>query len=205
MSYYFFAEKMWVAFAFAKATHIFLAKNNSAYAICKSYSHFFSKITCEFDIVLIRTVHILTTNELVKLTTLWTTGPRSRRSKGGLHAGSRDYDTRSCVTAMPDRLGWRTSNRDDQMHVSVCSVVLSVDLWQSPSQIMSSPTPLCPVIATPWPSVKSTLQKRHYEVFCFLIFSQKTGFDISCKLSPLEMSNPIIWGKYENYHWFVVC
>ena len=48
-----FAEKMCVAFAFAKAT-----------------SHFFSKNTCEFNIVLTRTVSILTTNELVKLTML---------------------------------------------------------------------------------------------------------------------------------------
>ena len=42
----------------------------------KSYSHFFSKNTCELDIVLTRTVNILTTNELVKLSTLCTTGPR---------------------------------------------------------------------------------------------------------------------------------
>ena len=42
---------MWVAFA--KATHIFFSKN-----------------TCEFDMVLTRTVNVLTTNELVKLTTL---------------------------------------------------------------------------------------------------------------------------------------
>ena len=45
-----FAEKMWVAFPFAKATYIFSAKNNS-----------------ELDIVLPRTVNFLTTNELVKL------------------------------------------------------------------------------------------------------------------------------------------
>ena len=51
----FFAEKMWVAFAL-------------------SYSHFFSKNTCEFDTVLTRTVNVLPTNELVKLMTLWTTG-----------------------------------------------------------------------------------------------------------------------------------
>ena len=44
---------MCVAFAFAKATHIFFSKNN-----------------CELDIVLPRTVNILTTNEFVKLTTL---------------------------------------------------------------------------------------------------------------------------------------
>ena len=54
-----FADKMWAAFAFAKATHIFSAKN-----------------ICESDIVLTRTVNILTTNKLVKLTMLWTTGPR---------------------------------------------------------------------------------------------------------------------------------
>ena len=53
-----FAEKNWVAFAYAKATHIFISKN-----------------TCELDIVLTRTVKILITNELIKLTTLWTTGP----------------------------------------------------------------------------------------------------------------------------------
>ena len=43
----------------AKATHIFFVKN-----------------TCELNIVLTRTVNILTTNELVKLTMLQTTGPR---------------------------------------------------------------------------------------------------------------------------------
>ena len=34
-----------------------------------------SKNACELDIVLTRTFNILTTNELVKLTMLWTTGP----------------------------------------------------------------------------------------------------------------------------------
>ena len=43
--------------------------------ICKSYSHFFRKNTGELDIVLTRTVNILTTNKLIKLTMLWTTGP----------------------------------------------------------------------------------------------------------------------------------
>ena len=33
----------------------------SSFCICKSYSHFFSKNTCELDIVLTRTVNILTT------------------------------------------------------------------------------------------------------------------------------------------------
>ena len=90
---------MWAAFAFAKATHTFqqkhlwiryctssnmaymliflLKKNVSSFCICKSYSHFFSKNIYELDIVLTRPVNILTSNELVKLTTLWTTGPWS--------------------------------------------------------------------------------------------------------------------------------
>ena len=56
----FLLKKMWVAFALAKATHIFFSKN-----------------TCELDILLTRTVNILTTNELIKLTQLWTSGPWS--------------------------------------------------------------------------------------------------------------------------------
>ena len=55
---------------------IFMLKNVSSFCICKSYSHFFCKNTCELDIVLTRTVNILTTNKLVKLMMLWTTGPR---------------------------------------------------------------------------------------------------------------------------------
>ena len=56
-----FAEKMWVAFA-------------------KSYSHFFSKNNYDLDIVLNRTVNILTTNKLVKLTMFWTTEPDYKRT-----------------------------------------------------------------------------------------------------------------------------
>ena len=48
----------------------FLLKNMSSFCKSKSYSHFFSKNTCELVIVLIRTVNILTTNKLVKLTML---------------------------------------------------------------------------------------------------------------------------------------
>ena len=51
-------------------TLIFLLKKK-----VKSYSHFFSKNTCELDIVHTRTVNILTTYELVKLTTLGKIGP----------------------------------------------------------------------------------------------------------------------------------
>ena len=53
---------MWVAFAFAKATHIFFSKN-----------------TCELDIVLTRTVNNLTTNELVKLRRFEQLGPAEYR------------------------------------------------------------------------------------------------------------------------------
>ena len=48
-----FAEKMCVVFALAKPTHIFFSKN-----------------TCELDNVLTRTVNILTTNKLIKLSML---------------------------------------------------------------------------------------------------------------------------------------
>ena len=50
--------------------NIFAEKNVSSFCICKSYSHFFSKNTCELDIVLTGTVNILTINELVKITML---------------------------------------------------------------------------------------------------------------------------------------
>ena len=60
-------------------THIFAEKNVSSFCICKSYSHFFSKNTCELDIVLTRTFNILTTNYTIKLMMLLTTGPCVRR------------------------------------------------------------------------------------------------------------------------------
>ena len=50
--------------------NIFAEKNVSSFCISKSYSHFFSKNNCELDIVLTGIVNIMTTNELVKLTTL---------------------------------------------------------------------------------------------------------------------------------------
>ena len=49
---------------------IFFAEKKNVSSFCI----FVSKNTCELDIALTRTVNILTTNELVKLTTLWTTG-----------------------------------------------------------------------------------------------------------------------------------
>ena len=40
--------------------------------------------------------------------------------------------------------------------------------------------------------------RRYIEIF-FLIFSQETGFDNSCKLSPMEIigmkCQPVFWGK----------
>ena len=45
-----------------------------AYIYGDIFTFFFSKNTCELDIVLTRTVKILTTNKLVKLTMLWRTG-----------------------------------------------------------------------------------------------------------------------------------
>ena len=51
-----------------KTLIIFLLKKNvSSFCICKSYSHIFQQKYCELDILLTRTVNILTTNELVKL------------------------------------------------------------------------------------------------------------------------------------------
>ena len=55
---------------------IFCWKNVSSFCICKSYSHFLSKNTRELDIILTRAFNILITNELVKLTMLWTTGAK---------------------------------------------------------------------------------------------------------------------------------
>ena len=68
---------------YGKYANKFCWKNVSSFCICKSYSHFFSKNTCELDIVLTRTVNILTTNELVKLRMLWTTEPKSSSSPIG--------------------------------------------------------------------------------------------------------------------------
>ena len=57
----FFAEKMWVAFAVQKLLTFFQQKKNI-------------RILC---IESAKTVNEMTLNELVKLTTLWTTGPRT--------------------------------------------------------------------------------------------------------------------------------
>ena len=64
-----------------------------------SYSHFFSKNNGELDIVLTRKVNILTTNELVKLTMLWTSGPsifdwKKKKKKKSALLGAVDICTR---------------------------------------------------------------------------------------------------------------
>ena len=59
----FFAEKNVSSFCSAKATHIFSAKNIRILYIESA-----------------KTVNEMTLNELVKLTTLWTTGPRCIKS-----------------------------------------------------------------------------------------------------------------------------
>ena len=48
-------------------TLIFLLKKCVAFAVAKAAHIFFSKNNCELDTVLTRAVNILTTNELVKL------------------------------------------------------------------------------------------------------------------------------------------
>ena len=59
----FFAEKMWVAFAVQKLLTFFSAKNIKILYIESA-----------------KTVNEMTLNELVKLTTLWTTGPWKKTS-----------------------------------------------------------------------------------------------------------------------------
>ena len=54
---------------------IFLLKKCEQLLHLQKLLTFFSKNTCESDIVLTRTINTLTINEFVKLTMLWTTGP----------------------------------------------------------------------------------------------------------------------------------
>ena len=55
---------------------IFLLKKCEYLLHLQKLLNFYSKNTCDLDIVLTRTVNILTTNELVKLKMIRTTGPR---------------------------------------------------------------------------------------------------------------------------------
>ena len=47
------------------------------------------------------------------------------------------------------------------MHVSVCSTVSSMDLWQFLCRNISSPTPVCPDIVSQWLFAKKTKQKQN--------------------------------------------
>ena len=77
----------------------------SSFCICKSYSQathiFFSKNACELDIVLTRTVNILITNKLVKLTMLWTTGPWLKKS--ALSRAMYPYKMSLCLLFSPKK------------------------------------------------------------------------------------------------------
>ena len=87
---------MWVAFAF---------------------THIFQQNTCELDVVLTKTVNILTTNELVKLMMLWTTGPsfialfrfmthRGSHSINGMGTCSEEETTHSALFPSLPRKGF---------------------------------------------------------------------------------------------------
>ena len=56
-----------------------------------------------------------------------------------------DFNTRSSVTAMREKLGWRSlqPNREELTHVSACSTASSMELWQYLCLNISSPTPVC--------------------------------------------------------------
>ena len=56
---------------------------------------FFSKNNCESDIVLTRTVQILTTDKLVKLAMLWTTGPWTKCNAISYENTQKSFETLS--------------------------------------------------------------------------------------------------------------
>ena len=87
-----------------------------------TFSHFFSKNTCELDIVLTRTVNILTTNELVKLMMLWTTGPRWQESAcmTGSFLNLKNYSVKS---------GNITKKVDNSL--SFNSTIITLNIWTS--------------------------------------------------------------------------
>ena len=55
------------------------------------------------------------------------------------------------------------------------------------------------IFTTPWANSADDKLMTFSSLFIFFIFFlfffQKMGFDISCKLSPLEMSEPVFWKK----------
>ena len=80
---------------------------------------FFSKNICELGIVLTRTVKILTTNELVKLTMLWTTGPWCFTSLSTIFRLSQDDER----VIMKGSVKWRFI----QSWIELCSI--SSRIW----------------------------------------------------------------------------
>ena len=76
--------------------NIFAEKNVSSFYICKSYSHLFSKNNHKLDIVLTRKVNILTINELIRLTLLWTTRPRFFNTSN-LFVSELNYQVLVCI------------------------------------------------------------------------------------------------------------
>ena len=72
---------------------------------------FFSKNNCWLDIVLTRTNHILTTNEIVKLTIFWTTGRRKLNTNSTLQhftASTEALNNSSCDY----KISWSTNPLD---------------------------------------------------------------------------------------------
>ena len=138
----------------------------------KLLTFFFNKNSCELDIVLTRTVNILTTNKLVKLMTFWTTGPRS----GALLAAF-------YMNPPPPPLYTRTHNFKwnvvffylacwQSLHIlHICYSLLWISvLWRKKISIFHTGTMRNCVSAGLW---VIGLDKSGYQVNIFLISPQK--------------------------------
>ena len=123
-------------------------------------SSFCSKNTCELDIVLTRTVNILTTNELVKLKMLWTTGPWLLLLSGAINLLS------TCIlmsTNVPYYLG-QVKN-------------MCVSQW-----FIYNFIPMCP--RTRLGCIKWVLPENHcihYRIFHYNFVSPGTRWDLKCE------------------------
>ena len=122
----------------------------SSFCICKSYSHFFSKNTCEIDVVLTSTVNILTINELVKLTMLWTTGPwmfyfAYAHSLTPFHSCLKITNTFFHTFSLSNffmhlfhkTFGWMTMQNQIRLLLSVCTVCISHFVLTSSGAVIS--------------------------------------------------------------------